>query len=222
MQGTVMISLVDHSSKIFQAMRLVRTETQVKRLDACSFFRCWICHYLSGSSGDKADTGEATTAVVVQVAKLELLTMLQQHLMHNQKLTMGAISIRALMLEHVMIPLSNMLWNIKLGICTWTTAFIPHPCSPSIWVNKEEHLTIFQVSIPYKHNQRLEPTSNSPRINRQLVDVTKMTVLHVPCKTINPSSPEHFSWTYFPKGGATPPSDYQCGRSYNPKLTTIV
>ena len=41
---------------------------------------------------------------------------------------------------------------------------------------------------------------------------------------LNPSSPEHFSRTYFPKGGGVvvTPQDYQYGRSYNPKFTTIV
>ena len=38
----------------------------------------------------------------------------------------------------------------------------------------------------------------------------------------NPSSPEHFSRTYFPKGVVATPHDYQYEMSYNPKVTTIV
>ena len=38
---------------------------------------------------------------------------------------------------------------------------------------------------------------------------------------INPSSLEHFSQTYFPKGGLQPTHDYQYGRSYNPKFNSL-
>ena len=48
-----------------------------------------------------------------------------------------------------------------------------------------------------------------------------MTLTRAPM--INPSSPDHFPEHIFRRGVvAPPPHDYQCGRSYDPKFTTIV